>query len=147
MILSNTSKYAIRAVIYLAIKSKNKQKTGIKKIAEELNIPAPFLSKILQVLAKKKILSSSKGPQGGFGIGKKLSDISLYDIIVEINGKDLFNSCLLNAGSCDNNLEKNFCALHAQFEQSRNEMIRLFREKTIQELASEANAQEFEISL
>ena len=79
--LSNTSKYAIRAVIYLAVHASNGQKIGIKKISESLEIPSPFLGKILQVLVRRKILSSTKGPNGGFGIGKNPDNITLYDII------------------------------------------------------------------
>ena len=55
MILSNTSKYGVRAVIYLALYEEEKKKTGIKKIAEDLNIPTPFLGKILQNLVRHKI--------------------------------------------------------------------------------------------
>ena len=74
--LSNTSRYAIRAVIYLALKSKDESKIGIKTISKDLDIPTPFLGKILQTLAKHKILSSTKGPHGGFGLGRNPYDIS-----------------------------------------------------------------------
>ena len=50
--LSNTSKYAIRAVIYLALYSTKEKKVGIKEVASELDIPSPFLGKILQQLAR-----------------------------------------------------------------------------------------------
>ena len=46
--LSNTSKYAIRAVIYLALYAGEEKKIGIKQISNELKIPTPFLGKILQ---------------------------------------------------------------------------------------------------
>ena len=83
--LSNTCKYAIRALIYLAKNASGDQKIGIKKISEDLGIPSPFLGKILQSLAKQKILSSTKGPHGGFGMGMKAKDIRLYDIVVIID--------------------------------------------------------------
>ena len=43
-----------------------KNKTGIKEISNDLDLPTPFLAKILQQLAKQKILSSSKGPMEVF---------------------------------------------------------------------------------
>ena len=64
--LSNTSKYAIRAVIYLALFSTKEKKVGIKQVSSELDIPSPFLGKILQLLARHHILGSTKGPNGGF---------------------------------------------------------------------------------
>nr|HPR60051.1 Rrf2 family transcriptional regulator [Prolixibacteraceae bacterium] len=68
--LSNTCKYAIRALIYLANYSKENKKIGIKKISEDLGIPSPFLGKILQSMAREKMLASTKGPNGGFSLGK-----------------------------------------------------------------------------
>ena len=73
--ISNTSRYAIRALIYLAVRTKNKEKIGIKKIADELQIPSPFLGKILQTLVKQSILASTKGPNGGFGVNDKTLDV------------------------------------------------------------------------
>ena len=60
--LSNSSKYAINAVIYLAIHSSASHRIAPKDVAEALHIPTPFLAKILQTLARKKVISSNKGP-------------------------------------------------------------------------------------
>ena len=59
-----------RAMIYLALNADTEGKIGIKKISGDLKIPSPFLAKILQVLAKHKLLSSTKGPNGGFRLAK-----------------------------------------------------------------------------
>jgi len=63
--LSNTCKYAVRALIYLGKYSVDGTKIGIKKISSDLIIPTPFLGKILQNLVKQKVLVSTKGPNGG----------------------------------------------------------------------------------
>ena len=68
--LSTTSKYAIRAVIYLALHSDGKTKVGQKEIAAQLAMPPPFLGKILQLLVKQGILVSVKGPNGGFSLAR-----------------------------------------------------------------------------
>ena len=57
--LSNSSKYAINAVIYLAIHSSASHRIAPKDVAEALHIPTPFLAKILQTLARKKVISSN----------------------------------------------------------------------------------------
>lgn len=146
--LSNTSKYAIRAVIYLAVKTNKDERVGIKKIAEALDIPSPFLGKILQVLVRRKILSSTKGPNGGFGIGKRPDKITLYDIIIEMEGSDLFESCLLGAGSCEsNNKAGTYCAMHNEFGPARQQLIDLYKSKTVEELAEKAANNEAEIVL
>ena len=58
--LSNTCKYALRALIYLGKFSEADKRIGIKKISEELNLSSPFLGKILQNLVKQKLLVQQK---------------------------------------------------------------------------------------
>lgn len=130
--LSNTSKYAIRAVIYLALNGKKDTKIGIKEISKELNIPTPFLGKILQSLAKHKLLSSTKGPHGGFSLGKKASEISLMDIVEVIDGLDSFNMCLLGLSTCTNN-ESN-CPVHESYSVIREQLKQLFQSENIGQL-------------
>ncbi|TKG93515.1 Rrf2 family transcriptional regulator [Puteibacter caeruleilacunae] len=133
--LSNTCKYAIRALIYLAKNASGDQKIGIKKISEDLGIPSPFLGKILQSLAKQKILSSTKGPHGGFGMGLKAQDIRLYDIVVIIDGEDFFKTCLIGLQPCNNTGEvKHECPVHGRFSKIRTELTSLFTDTTIQSI-------------
>jgi len=131
--LSNTCKYAIRSVIYLALNSVDGEKIGIKKIAEDLVIPAPFLGKIMQVLAKNKILSSTKGPNGGFSLGKPPKKITLMDIVDVIDGEDRFNACIIGLQSCTK--EQANCPIHDTYAPIREEAKRLFIKLNIYELA------------
>lgn len=141
--LSNSCRYGIRAVIYLASRPENGGKTGIKKISKDLNLPTPFLAKILQQLAKKKILSSSKGPHGGFSLLKDPRKITLLDIVNTIDGQDVFTNCLMHNGSCEGvEKDKVRCALHEDYEKSRKELIKLFSSRTIYELVIKSSAQE-----
>jgi len=64
--LLQACKYAIRAVLFLGVESDEGQKYGAKKIAEELEVPPPFLAQLLRTLASIKVISSIKGPGGGF---------------------------------------------------------------------------------
>jgi Rrf2 family transcriptional regulator, iron-sulfur cluster assembly transcription factor len=131
--LSNTSKYAIRAVIYLALNSENNAKIGIKQISKELDIPTPFLGKILQTLAKHKLLSSTKGPHGGFGLNKEPEQINLMDIVEIIDGLDSFNMCVLGLPSCTEN--ENHCPIHKNYAGIREQLKNLFQTENIGELA------------
>jgi len=141
--LSNSCRYGIRAVIYLASRPQNGGKTGIKKISKDLNLPTPFLAKILQQLAKKKILSSSKGPHGGFSLLKDPRKITLLEIVNTIDGQDVFTNCLMHNGSCEGvEKDKMRCALHEDYEKSRKELVNLFSSRTIYELVIKSNAEE-----
>jgi Rrf2 family protein len=132
--LSNSCIYAIRGVIYLASQPENGDIAGIKKISKDLNLPAPFLAKILQQLAKKKILKSSKGPHGGFSFLKDPRKLTLLDIVHCIDGEDTFTKCIMRNGACDGNGTDSYCALHEDYEKPRAELIRLFSKMSVQEL-------------
>lgn len=132
--ISNTSKYAIRAMIYLELYSSQEKKVGIKKIAEDLGIPSPFLGKILQILVKQQILASSKGPNGGFFLKKPAIDIPVMEIIAIMDGKDILNDCVIRTEACDPGRP---CSLHHKLAPLRVEMKRLFSTETIADLVSE----------
>ncbi|MCW3806991.1 RrF2 family transcriptional regulator [Plebeiibacterium marinum] len=133
--LSNTCKYAVRAVIYLALNKNEEKKIGIKKISEELNIPTPFLGKILQQLAKQKMLLSTKGPHGGFSIAMDPSDISLLDIIKVVDGMDMFEMCLIGLNSCKSIHDKKLpCPIHDKFCKLRADMYDMFKSETLKNI-------------
>lgn len=136
--LSNTCKYGIRAVIYLAKHAGTGEKIGIKTISGDLGIPTPFLGKILQSLAKQRILSSIKGPNGGFGLGKPAKDICLLDIVLAIDGNDLFDLCLIDVKSCtEMHKDGTPCTIHKKYEPIRKKLHNLFRTITLEQLVQE----------
>jgi Rrf2 family protein len=75
MIYSRSAEYAIRAFVHLASVPEGKY-AMVKQIAEDASIPSHFLAKILQQLARKGFLRSSKGPTGGFCLRIPAPDIS-----------------------------------------------------------------------
>lgn len=132
--LSNTSKYAIRAVIYLALYATPENKRGLKEISGELGIPTPFLGKILQVLTRKQILDSTKGPHGGFTLKRPAIDISLMEIIDIIDGTDAFNQCLIRTSACSKEAP---CSLHDKITIHRNGLRSTLLTESIADLATE----------
>jgi Rrf2 family protein len=138
--LSNSCRYGIRAVIYIASRQKNAGKTGIKTISEALELPTPYLAKILQQLAKHKILHSAKGPHGGFSMLRDPKKVTLFDIIKIIDGDDFFKNCIIHSGSCSV-VEKNElrCPLHDDYGCLREGLVNLFEKKTIYDLAKKIN--------
>lgn len=133
--LSNSSKYAIRAVLYLANNSSVEKKLGSKKIAEEIDIPAPFLAKIFQILSKAHIIKSTKGPNGGFYLTKKELSKNLLRVIESIDGLHAFNSCFLGLPTCS---EENQCAVHHIVVPFRDTLLKELSGRSISEFAEDA---------
>lgn len=133
--LSNSCRYGIRAVIYLASQPKNTGKTGIRQISSDLDLPTPFLAKILQDLARQKILLSSKGPHGGFSLMKDPKKIKLIDIVRAIDGDEFFTTCVIHNGPCGGKRNhRKYCSLHDDYEKIRHEIKQVFRKKTIYDM-------------
>lgn len=138
--LSNSCRYGIRAVVYLAVNKDSDNKIGIRQISKDLNLPTPFLAKILQNLVRHKILSSTKGPNGGFYLPKKQESTTLLDIIRIIDGDELVNGCIIHNGPCSSVKRSNkSCPVHEDYSKIRSELINMFRNKTIADLVTTTN--------
>lgn len=132
--LTNASKYAIRAVLYLAENSSVKSKFGAKQIADDLEIPLFFIAKILQQLAKAKIISSSKGPKGGFFTTKKDISNNVCSILEVIEKDKVLEGCFLGLSKCD---DKNPCPIHHIVSPFKEAIFDKFEKQSIGELVEE----------
>lgn len=130
---SKSCEYGLRAILHVSLNSSEQKKIGIKEIAEELDLPSAYLSKILQNLVKHNILQSTKGPKGGFYINEKSSKIPIIKVVEIIDGLDHFKKCGLGLKQCS---ETKPCPIHHQFKPYRNKLRQLLEEKTISDLTT-----------
>lgn len=127
-VFSKTCEYAMRAVFYIAQRSHEGHKSGIKEIAKNIDSPEPFLAKILQKLSKEGLISSVKGPNGGFYIEPKDLERPLADIVTLIEGDQIFKGCGMGLSYCS---ESNPCPLHSEFKKVRNQITIMLHQTTI----------------
>ena len=131
--LSKSCIYALRSIVFLAYNASFDSKIGIKKIAEELDLPTHYTGKILQQLTKNKIIQSVKGPNGGFYLNEKSQEIKLIEVIEVIDGLEFFTNCGLGLKECS---EEHPCPLHYDFKIYRDGLWNLFSSKSILDLVS-----------
>ena len=130
---SKTCEYAIRASIFIASQSYQNKRVTIKDIAEKINSPKFFTAKILQILAKNKIVHSIQGIGGGFEIPKdKLHKINLAQIVTAIDGNEVFTSCGLGINHCS---EDRPCPLYKKFKNIRKELANMLKNTNLKQLA------------
>jgi Rrf2 family protein len=82
---SKKADYGLMAIQYIAFH----QHDGVvnaKRIAEDLGIPAELLAKILQRLAKRKLISSVNGPKGGYELAREPGQIRVNEVLRAIEG-------------------------------------------------------------
>jgi Rrf2 family protein len=128
--LSKTCEYALRAMIFIAQRSKDGSKVPIKDIAKGIDSPEHFVAKILQDLTRKGVLQSTKGPNGGFYLDKKGRECSLATIVREVDGNQLFSGCGLGLKECS---ESHPCPIHNEFRVIRQEISRMLEDARIGE--------------
>jgi len=131
---SNSSKYAIKAVLFLAIHSSESKKIRVKNISESTNVPQAYIAKLLQELSRHRIVSSTRGPNGGFYMSDANMKTPLLEIVNVIDGEDKLISCLLSLHNC--NSEKP-CPLHDFAEPFRTDLIENLKQNTIEDLAQD----------
>lgn len=141
---STSCHYALQAMIFIALRSVDSKNVDLSTIAEELDIPKHFLSKILQILVKHKLLDSMKGPTGGFRLKKAPQDINLMQIVGVIDGLEVFSRCGIGFKECD---DKNPCPIHFEFGQVREQVRDLFETKTLEQLTKDIESGNSLVSL
>ena len=85
MIYSRSTEYAIQAMVYLAQKD-SPNPVMVREIADSYQIPQPFLSKIVQILAKRRLVVGARGRTGGIKLNRPATEIYLPEIIQAIEG-------------------------------------------------------------
>lgn len=125
---SKTCEYAIKAIIYVAQKSRDGSKVGIKDISKGIDSPEHFIAKILQDLSKKGLIQSLKGPNGGFYLDEESLNRSLADIVREVDGNKIFTACGLGLKQC--NAHKP-CPIHYQYQEIREKNHKMLRDAKI----------------
>ena len=134
---SKTAEYALRATIFIAQKGTIDNKLSIDEIAKAIDSPQSFTAKILQMLAKDdKVVSSVRGPHGGFYLTKQSKKLPVRAILEAVNEDNILKKCVLGLQQCS---EINPCPMHAEYKMIRAALNQLFEKKTIQHLADEVN--------
>ena len=131
MIFSKSFGYALRGVLYVALLQDEGRNIHVEEIAEQLSVPKHFMGKTLKKLVKHGVLTSSKGPSGGFSINDTTITTPLIDILHITDGQDDFKHCVLKMQRCNN---ANPCPLHRQMEGIKNNLLQVLTQTTIADL-------------
>ena len=131
---SNSAKYAINAVLYLAINAKGSEKILARDISDSISVPKAYIAKLLQELVRHDIISSERGPKGGFYLTEANRKVPMIKIVEMIDGEDLFKSCVLGLAHCD---EAKPCPLHEKIIPYRWSLLTALEYNTIQDYSDE----------
>ncbi len=131
MLYSKTCEHAIRALAYLASRPAGNL-CLVDEIAEAEDLPRPFTSKILRDLVRAGLLTSSRGPGGGYALARDPEDVSLLEIQQIIDGVGILDRCAVGLDACN---EFAPCPLHDVFEPLREEIRTYLSGTTVEQMS------------
>lgn len=131
--LTRTGGYAIHAALAIAEMGKGGVPVRAAAVAEALQIPANYLAKILQALARDGVLVSERGRGGGFRLARDPSEISLLDVVAGFDDLGQERQCLLGKGRCS---DAGSCPAHKEWKEASAPAFRFFQTRTLADLMS-----------
>lgn len=136
MQLTQATDYAFRVVLYLASLPSGEVANGIS-IAERQNIPSRFLQKIMRKLVAASLVKSYRGVVGGFALAKQADEITLYDVIIAMEGPLGIQRCLNDHKVCNRECGQE-CPVHQALAAIQERLIADLSTVTFAALAAKA---------
>lgn len=134
MLFSRSTEYALRAMTFLATQPSGKL-AGAREISQAESVPMAFLWKILQNLARRRLVRSFKGIRGGYELARPSDQITLQEVVLASDGMDVTNQCVLGLPHCS---EENACPLHQTWKGIRADLAAMLERNTLADLAQVA---------
>lgn len=128
MLITRRSDYALRICRAL---SDNKIH-NVTEICREEEVPKAFAYKILREMEHKSIVRSERGNQGGYYLNKPLSDLTLYDVVIELEDDVSMIHCMKE--ECARNDAEQPCRMHQEIARIQNILETEMKKKSIAEI-------------
>jgi len=129
--LSQTGQYALRAMGRLAAWSEDGKYHLAREISRELGIPQQYLSKVLHTLARRGLLDSQRGRQGGFRLSRPAGEISLHEVLDPLEDLSRFEECLLGGIVCS---DSRSCVIHDKWGELREKYVSFLKNTKLNQL-------------
>ncbi len=130
-LMSDASEYALRAVVWLAQEAAEPKK--VRDIAEATCAAPGYLVKVLQALARARILSAQRGTRGGFVLIRDPSQLSVLDVVNAVDPLERIQHCPLHLKTHG----KQLCPMHQRIDAALATVEAGFRESTIADLLND----------
>jgi Rrf2 family protein len=127
-LLSQTAEYAIRSALYIA---RRERAVPAADVAEALAVPTRYLGHVLNELVRAEVLTSMRGPRGGFRLRRPAAEIPLADVVAPFDGVSRPAQCLLRPQPCGLGPP---CFAHDQWRDAADGVRRFFHSTTLGQL-------------
>jgi len=129
--ISQTVEYALRAIVTIA--QHEGQPCTAQQISKLTQVPAPYLSKLMQGLVRAGVASSQRGLHGGFLLTKEPGDLTIWEVVDAVEPFKRILECPLGIASHGAVL----CPLHRRLDKAMEMVEKQFRDTTIADVLAE----------
>ena len=138
MLLTRKTDYALVALAGLA--RSGDDAASARDLAYQYNLPLPVLRNILKVLATHGLLTSSRGPTGGYRLARLPREISLAEIVTAIEGPmQLVTCCPTGSDAMDHACQlEDSCLIKLNVGRVHDRLIGFLHEVTLDQIAPDA---------
>jgi Rrf2 family iron-sulfur cluster assembly transcriptional regulator len=132
MIINRSTQYTLQALMHLVAHPTGRPVLA-RELAAQLQLPSPYLAKLLQLPCRAGWLSSTRGRGGGFILNPGTGNITLLEVLTLTQGERINRECLLGLKECD---DSTACVLHCQWKPIKQEILEHFGGYTLSQLAA-----------
>lgn len=130
--ISMTSEYALRAMVWLATQPRGRAILG-RELAESADIPANYLAKILVTLRNAGLVATVRGTGGGYLLDRPALEVRLSEIVELFEGSRVGCGCLLSrSNECTG---RDTCSAHDAWQQVRDVYKRFLHQTTLADIS------------
>ena len=144
MKLSTKSKYGVEALVYMACHPEN-AKWQIREMAMVLHVAERYLEQIFHLLKKAHLLSTQRGPKGGYVLDKTANEIYIGDIIRAVEGELIPVPCIRCVSACRSAIQEQ-CVTRTLWCNMLKEVESIIDTLTVQDLVDQYKKMEATIS-
>ncbi|MBM3493183.1 MAG: Rrf2 family transcriptional regulator [Armatimonadetes bacterium] len=132
-LLSQTTEYALRAMVHLATADRRR---SVKAISEAVGVPEAYLGKVLQHLLRARLVTARRGPGGGIALVAPAESVTVLDIVNAVDPIEHVQRCPLGRSVGDGQL----CPLHAHVQAATEHIEQAFASTTLADLTHSDHA-------
>ena len=137
MKLTSKGRYAVTAMLDVALKEHDGP-VPLADISERQGISLSYLEQLFSKLRRRELVSSVRGPGGGYRLGKKRSEISVAMIIDAVNETVRIQKCEEDCGCAKDGIQ---CLTHSLWGQLSDRINNFLDNITLEELMSSDHVQ------
>ena len=125
--LAASTKYAIKALQHLA-KQDPRRFMQVNALSLVIDVPGPYLAKVVKVLASRGMVETRRGLLGGVRLSPREGVITYYDVCVALDDQVVISNCLLSKETCNS---REPCAIHVEWRKTKEKLVEFLQKARV----------------